>query len=75
MSKSQTGTIEGPWVLEELLFDPDMYGGLDGGHPSLFTDKNGQLWMTLHTPNPSPESPTFIPLVEKDNKLIWSIAE
>jgi GH43 family beta-xylosidase len=77
VARSESGELDGPWVAEsDLLFAKDLDGGADGGHGSLFTDEHGQLWLVVHSPNSgAPERPTFIPLIEKDNKLVWGLAK
>ena len=77
VARSESGEIEGPWVAEsDLLFSQEMGDGADGGHGSLFTDEDGQLWLVVHSPNSgAPARPTFIPLIEKDNKLVWGLAK
>ena len=75
VAKSKSGELDGPWSAEsELLFSQEMGDGADGGHGSLFTDEFGQLWLVIHSPNGgAPARPTFVPLVEKDNKLVWGL--
>ena len=75
VAKSASGELCGPWEAEsDLLYTQDMGDGADGGHGSLFSDKCGQLWLVIHSPNDGgPARPTFIPLVEKDNKLVWGL--
>jgi hypothetical protein len=77
VARSESGEIDGPWVAEsDLLFCREFGDGADGGHGSLFTDEHGQLWLVLHSPNSGgPARPTFIPLIEKDNKLIWGLVK
>ena len=76
VARSESGEIDGPWVAEsDLLFCREFGDGADGGHGSLFTDEHGQLWLVLHSPNSgAPARPTFIPLIEKDNKLVWGLS-
>jgi GH43 family beta-xylosidase len=45
---SESGKLAGPWVQQEEPLYKD-----DGGHSMLFTRFDGQLMMTLHTPNDS----------------------
>lgn len=75
VARSESGELDGPWVAEsELLFSREMGDGADGGHGSLFTDEHGQLWLVFHSPNSgATERPTFVPLIEKDNKLVWGL--
>ena len=62
---SQSGGIEGPWVpAEQPLFDRD------GGHGMLFTDKSGQLMLTIHSPNDTPnERAVFLPVTDTGDGL------
>ena len=64
-SVSQSGGIEGPWVpAEQPLFDRD------GGHGMLFTDKSGQLMLTIHSPNDTPnERAVFLPVIDTGDGL------
>lgn len=45
-AKSESGTLFGPWKQ-----DPTPIYGLDGGHSMLFYTFEGQLMMSLHSPN------------------------
>lgn len=75
VARSESGELSGPWVAEsELLYSKEMGDGADGGHGSLFTDENGQLWLLIHSPNGgAPARPTFIPIIEKDGRLVWGM--
>lgn len=78
---SESGDILGPWTQSKnLLYDSTMYKDLPGGHPSLVTDADGQMYLVLHSPNGTSddrpgvhESPTFIPVIEKNNRLVWGL--
>lgn len=78
---SKSGNILGPWTQErELLYDSTQYKGLAGGHPSIVTDEKGQMYLVLHAPNGTSddrpgvhECPTFVPIIEKNNRLIWGL--
>lgn len=48
---SDSGKLAGPWVQHEEPLYSD-----DGGHSMLFTRFDGQLMMTLHTPNGGPQT-------------------
>lgn len=66
IAKSTSGDILGSW---QQLPEP-LYTG-DGGHCMVFRDFNGQLWLALHRPNPTPdERPYFIPLKESESSVI-----
>lgn len=62
---SATGGIRGRWSQsEEALW------AADGGHGMIFTDRAGQLQLTLHTPNRTPdERAHFFPLQETSTGL------
>lgn len=65
ISRSVTGEITGEWKhdVETLYVD-------DGGHGMLFHDLNDELFLTLHSPNQTPnERPIFIPLEERNGMI------
>ncbi|GAF66914.1 putative glycosyltransferase [Bacillus sp. TS-2] len=64
-ARSKSGHIEGPWEHNPLpLF------AKDGGHGMIFKTLAGELMLTIHSPNKSPnERPIFIKLQEKDSSL------
>jgi arabinan endo-1,5-alpha-L-arabinosidase len=66
VARSDSGSVTGPWVHEaQPLYQND------GGHGMIFRDLHGGLMLTIHTPNKTPnERPIFIPIEERDGKLI-----
>ncbi len=65
VASSVSGSIQGPWRHEELLFDRD------GGHGMIFKTYAGELRLIIHSPNEHPkERPFMIPLIEKNDVLI-----
>jgi len=76
IARSASGAVEGPWTHDErLLYSKSMTGTYDGGHGMLFTDTDGQMYLSLHSPN-SPdgnryEKPIFIPVREEGGTLVW----
>lgn len=76
-ARSKSGDILGPWEQDEdLLYEKGMYNDYDGGHPCILTCEDGQMYLVFHSPNDgniSTELPTFIPIIEKDNKLVWGV--
>ncbi|KYG33578.1 glycoside hydrolase family 43 protein [Alkalihalobacillus trypoxylicola] len=64
-ARSNSGHIEGPWEHNPLpLF------AKDGGHGMVFKTLTGELMLTIHSPNKSPnERPIFIKLQETDSGL------
>jgi beta-xylosidase len=66
LAHSLSGHITGPWVQQETPL-----WGKDGGHGMIFRDFKGQLYMTLHTPNDTPnERAKFIPISEDGSQLV-----
>lgn len=65
IARSTSGKITGPWTHDkELLYRKD------GGHGMLFEAFDGQLYLTLHTPNePLKEHPIFIKVDKVGNTL------
>ena len=65
IARSQSGTVLGPWVQEEKPI-----WSRDGGHGMVFRRFDGQLCMTLHTPNQTPnERAVLVPVEERDGSL------
>jgi beta-xylosidase len=65
ISRSETGHITGPWQHD---FDP--IWGEDGGHGMIFRTFEGQLMLTFHRPNNSPqERAVFVELDEIGNEI------
>ncbi|MFC7789788.1 glycoside hydrolase family 43 protein [Microbacterium sp. MAHUQ-60] len=62
---SESGSILGPWTQSEQPVWP-----ADGGHGMIFADAAGELFLTLHTPNRTPdERARFFPLEETAHGL------
>ena len=60
IAQSESGDITGPW---RQVAEP-LYAG-DGGHCMVFRSFDGELYLALHRPNPTPdERPQFIALRE-----------
>lgn len=67
VAKSKNGKIDGEWIQEETLLYSKEIGGQDGGHGMLFEDIDGELYLSLHSPNTPTdkvkEQVVFIPIV------------
>lgn len=65
VARSVSGKIDGKWEHDDaLLFDSN------GGHGMIFKGFDGKLYITLHSPNKTPnERPCFIELEEINNSL------
>jgi beta-xylosidase len=65
VARSITGNIMGPWIHDKQPLFSD-----DGGHGMLFKTFAGQLMLSIHSPNKTPnERPVFLKLAEIDGKL------
>lgn len=72
VARSASGALTGPW--EQA---PAPVWAIDGGHGMLFRDLAGQLLMTLHRPNDTPnERAVFVPVHEEldsDQHLVLTL--
>ena len=77
IARSASGTPEGPWIQESELFTKKFNTTFDGGHGMVFTDTDGQMYLTLHCPNIEvngrKESPIFIPVRESAGTIVWDL--
>jgi arabinan endo-1,5-alpha-L-arabinosidase len=65
VASSSGGKVTGPWTHEEQALFRN-----DGGHGMVFRTFEGELVLTVHTPNKTPhERPIFLNVVERDGKL------
>ena len=73
---SSNGKITGKWHQQNKLLYKSGKGGCneDGGHGMLFTDKNGQLTLSIHSPNGSREdcrtTAMFLPVTDIGDTLV-----
>ena len=77
IARSTNGRSDGEWIHEENLLYTENYTGVhDGGHGMIFTDLNGQMYLSMHSPNTDTNTrkatPTFLPIVEKNGTLVWT---
>ena len=65
ITRSESGDIVGPWTqAQRALMDTD------GGHGMVFRAFNGELYVTVHSPNQTPnERPILIKVVERNGTL------
>ena len=78
IAESSNGRLDGQWSHQTNLLYCKAYTGVyDGGHGMIFTDTDGQKYLSFHSPNAAVgsrlEKPVFIPLTERNGKLTWSI--
>jgi hypothetical protein len=65
LAVSETSSIQGPWK----QFPEPLYAA-DGAHGMLFHSIEGQLYLTVHTPNDSPnERPIFLQIIEENGMV------
>jgi arabinan endo-1,5-alpha-L-arabinosidase len=66
IARSITGHIMGPW-----MHDTQPLYSEDGGHGMLFKTFSGQLMLSIHSPNNTPnERPVFLAIKDVDGKLM-----
>jgi beta-xylosidase len=80
VARSPSGEVTGPWEQQkERLFSKMYLGDYDGGHGMIFTDFDGKLWLSLHSPNNGNagriETPIFVPIKEENNRLVWDFVK
>lgn len=78
IARSADGRVDGEWTQDkELLYSKSMTGQYDGGHGMIFTDTDGQMYLSIHSPNNSSagrrETPVFIPVREQNGTLVWDL--
>ena len=75
IARSKNGKVDGEWVHDEkLLFSKETFGQYDGGHGMIFTDVDGQMYLSIHSPN-NPvgdrlEKPVIIPVFEENGTIV-----
>jgi len=74
IAKSDDGKVDGNWSHQEkLLYSKELSGKYEGGHGMIFTDTDGQKYLSIHAPNrpigDREETPVFIPIEERDGTL------
>ena len=77
LAKSSNGRLDGEWIhADTLLYSKSMTGDYDGGHSMLFTDTDGQTYLSFHSPNAPVgdrrETPVFLAIEEKEGRLVWA---
>ena len=72
---SDNNEITGKWKHQpSALYRKDMYHELDGGHGMIFRTLDGQLMMSIHSPNSQTEehrtTAVFIPIKDTGNSIV-----
>jgi hypothetical protein len=76
---SDSGLVEGPWSHQDtLLYSRALRKDFiyDGGHGMIFTDHDGQMYLSIHSPNfyrrdkKRWEKPIFIKIKEENDDLV-----
>ena len=75
IARSKNGKVDGEWVHDEkLLFSKETFGQYDGGHGMIFTDVDGQMYLSIHSPNAPVgdrmEKPVIIPVFEECGTIV-----
>lgn len=74
IARSKNGKIDGEWIQDKnVLFSKSTFGQYDGGHGMIFTDFDGQMYLSIHSPNKPTddrlEIPVFIPVCEENGTI------
>lgn len=71
---SKNGKVDGEWEQDEkLLFSKGMFGENDGGHGMIFKGIDGDMYLSIHSPNHGEEEAVILPIIEKDGRLTVEI--
>ncbi len=79
IARSADGRVDGTWTQDkDLLYSKNMAGmKYDGGHGMLFYDTDGQMYLSIHSPNRGGqdrlETPVFIPVREENGTIVWDL--
>lgn len=79
IARSADGRVDGTWTQDkDLLYSKNITGmKYDGGHGMLFYDTDGQMYLSIHSPNNSSagrvETPVFIPVREENGTIVWDL--
>ena len=76
IARSTNGRLDGEWIHdEEPFYSKSMTGEYDGGHGMIFTDVDGHMYISFHSPNTPvgdrKETPVFLAIKEEDGRLVW----
>lgn len=75
IARSEDGSVDGKWLQDDvLLFSKQTTGKYDGGHGMIFTDRDGEMYLSLHSPNvpcaECAEKTVFVPVQEENGTLV-----
>ena len=74
IAEAKDGSPDGEWIhADQLLFSKEISGNDDGGHGMVFCDRDGSMYLSIHSPNrPTDtvkEEVVFIPVYEEKGVL------
>ncbi len=76
-ARSSNGRLDGEWIHEDLLYCRSMTeeNRYDGGHAMTFTARDGQMYLSFHSPNHGTErrweTPVFLAVREEGDRIVW----
>ncbi|MBR6808616.1 MAG: family 43 glycosylhydrolase [Clostridia bacterium] len=79
VARSANGKLDGEWTHDDpLLFSKTQTGiASGGGHGMIFTDVDGQMYISFHSPNTNTDDVkskiTFMPVTERNGLLVWDV--
>ena len=81
IARSDNGRLDGKWSHDKTLLYSKTVAGVeyDGGHGMIFTDTDGQMYLSIHSPNTPTETrktkPVFVPIKEENGTLVWDVED
>ena len=75
--RSSNGRLDGEWSHVDMLYTRSMTeeNRYDGGHAMTFTARDGQMYLSFHSPNGGIgnryETPVFLAVREENDRLVW----
>lgn len=78
IAHSDNGRIDGKWTQEKkAMFSKTLGLDYDGGHGMIFWDTDGQMYLSVHSPNKPVgerwEKTIFVPVAEENGTLVCKI--
>ena len=75
VAKSDNGKLTGNWIHDEKLLYSKEMTGVDGGHAMIFKDRDGKMYLSLHSPNDTAQQPyseqaIIVSLKEENGTLV-----
>ena len=78
IARSSNGKLDGEWLHDtDFKLYSTLTVAIGGGHGMLFTDTDGQMYLTIHSPDVPAEGEnskvTILPVIERNGTLVWDL--